>query len=95
MRGIWFCLLMLSGPATGLAIVRADEAPKPVTLEHTEAFDKAYAASFPEFDACGDGIAGRIYRNALTAKLRRCPFSAEAKKGFRLGRSNNLGNRAK
>ena len=74
MRSVWFCLLMLAGIAT----VKADDA----TLERTDAFTKAYAASFYEFDACGDGIAGRIYRSALTAKLRQCPFSANAKKRF-------------
>ena len=74
MRSVWFCLLMLAGITT----VNADD----TTLERTDAFTKAYAASFYEFDACGDGIAGRIYRSALTAKLRQCPFSADAKKRF-------------
>jgi hypothetical protein len=83
MRKVLFCLLMLAGPAPGLAGARADEAPKGASLERTDAFDKAYAASFYEFDACGDGIAGRIYRSALTAKLRACPFSAGAKQRFR------------
>lgn len=84
MRGTWFCLLILAGSATGLAVVKADEAPRPATLEHTDAFDKAYAASFYQFDACGDGVAGRIYRSALTEKLRQCPFSADARKRFQL-----------
>ena len=48
----------------------------------THAFRQAYAASFYEFDACGDGVAGRIYRSALSNKLRQCPFSADAKKAF-------------
>ena len=74
MRGVLFCLLMLAGIAT----VKADDA----ILERTDAFTKAYAASFYEFDACGDGIAGRMYRSALTAKVRQCPFSTDAKKRF-------------
>jgi hypothetical protein len=82
MRGIWFCLLLLVGIATSVAPVKADDAPKPAALEHTGAFENAYAASFYEFDACGDGIAGRIYRGALVEKLKQCPFSAEAKKRF-------------
>jgi hypothetical protein len=84
MPGIWFCLLMLASIMTGVATVRADDAPAPTTLDHTDAFDRAYAASFYEFDACGDGIAGRIYRSALVEKLKQCPFSAEAKKRFQV-----------
>jgi hypothetical protein len=82
MRGHWFCLLLLGGAAIGLGGARADDAPKPAALERTDAFDKAYAASFYEFDACGDGIAGRVYRKALTEKVRQCPFSADAKQRF-------------
>lgn len=80
MRALWFCLLMLSS----VAAASADEAPKPAPRDSTAAFENAYAASFYEFDACGDGLAGRIYRNALVAKLRQCPFSAEAKQRFQL-----------
>jgi hypothetical protein len=74
MRGFWFCLVTLAGIVAG----NADEA----TLEHTDAFEKAYAASFYEFDACGDGLAGRTYRMALTAKVKQCAFSADAKQRF-------------
>jgi len=82
MRGIWFCLLMLAGTAIGIAAAQAGEAPKPAALEHTDAFDSAYAASFYEFDACGDELAGRIYRRAVADKLKQCPFSADAKQRF-------------
>jgi hypothetical protein len=51
-------------------------------LEHTDALDTAYAASFYEFDACGDELAGRIYRRAVAEKLKQCPFSADAKRRF-------------
>jgi len=84
MRVIGFCLLMLAGAATGLAAAKADDAAKPTILERTDAFDRAYAASFYDFDACGDGIAGRIYRKALTEKLTQCPFSSDAKKRFQM-----------
>jgi hypothetical protein len=77
---MWFCLLVLGGIPMGSVTVTADEA----SLGSTVAFDKAYAASFYQFDACGDGIAGRIYRSALTAKLKQCPFSAEAKARFQV-----------
>jgi hypothetical protein len=80
MRAIWFCLLVLAAIPMGSATVTADEAG----AGSTAAFDKAYAASFYQFDACGDGIAGRIYRNALAAKLKQCPFSAEAKARFQV-----------
>jgi hypothetical protein len=77
MLEIWFCLLVLATIPT--AAVRADDA----TPGSTAAFEKAYAESFYQFDACGDGIAGRIFRTALTEKLKQCPFSAEAKTRFR------------
>lgn len=74
MRGIWICLL-LAGLTTGPANANADG---------TGAFETAYAASFYHFDACGDGVAGRVYRSALSEKLKQCPFSAEAKDRFQL-----------
>jgi hypothetical protein len=53
-------------------------------LDRTDAFEQAYGASFFEFDACGDGLSGRIYRQALTDKLMHCPFSDAAKGRFRV-----------
>jgi hypothetical protein len=84
MRTIWLSLPVVAGVSLGLATVRADDTPKPAALERTDAFEKAYGASFYEFDACGDGIAGRIYRSALTDKLKRCPFSEAAKQRFQV-----------
>jgi hypothetical protein len=84
MRGIRYCLLMLAVAATGLANAKAGDPPKPAILEHTDAFDRAYAASFYYFDACGDGIAGRVYRKALAEKLTQCPFSPDATKRFQI-----------
>jgi hypothetical protein len=76
MRRVTLCaaLLLAAGP------VMADD----VKLERTDAFEKAYAASFYEFDACGDGLAGRIYRTALSARVRQCPFTDAAKQRFQL-----------
>ena len=52
-------------------------------LERTDAFEQAYGASFFEFDACGDGLSGRLYRQALTDRLMHCPFTDAAKARFR------------
>ncbi len=73
MRKLLCCLVMIAG----VGPVFGDEAP-----DRTDAFEKAYAASFYEFDACGDGLAGRAYRIALSAKVKQCPFSADAKTRF-------------
>ena len=54
-----------------------------VVLDRIDAFEQAYGASFFEFDACGDGLSGRIYRQALTDRLMHCPFTDAAKARFR------------
>jgi hypothetical protein len=51
--------------------------------DRTDAFESAYATSFYAFDACGDGVAGRLYRQALAARLSQCPFTDAAKARFR------------
>jgi hypothetical protein len=80
MFAIWRFLLILA--VMQVAVARADEASMPAALQRTDAFEKAYAASFYQFDACGDDIAGRTYRSALVARLKQCPFSAAAKARF-------------
>jgi hypothetical protein len=77
MRAYW--LPVLAGAWMGLAPAAADQA----TLERTDAFDRAFAASFYQFDACGDGLAGRTYRKALNERFAQCPFSADARTRFR------------
>ena len=67
------CVSLLVGPITAAA--KADEAP----LQRTTAFEQAYGASFYQFDACGDEVAGRDFRKALVEKLKQCPFSEDAK----------------
>ncbi|HUB16682.1 MAG TPA: hypothetical protein VMB34_32410 [Acetobacteraceae bacterium] len=76
-RRFWLALAVIQ-----VAAARADESPRPAPLERTSAFETAYAASFYQFDACGDGIAGNAYRSALVNKLKRCPFSDAAKAHF-------------
>ncbi len=69
-------LLLLAAVCAGLAPARADEPAQ------TRAFEAAYAASFYQFDACGDGLAGRAYRQALSQKVAQCPFTPDVKKRF-------------
>ncbi len=72
-RAPWLAFLVLV-PAAGL---RAEEA-----LTDTRAFEHAAATSFYGFDACGDGLDGRLYRRALMDKFRHCPFSDAARARF-------------
>ena len=75
MRIVWYCLI---AGVLGLGPARAGDTAPPATA----AFRHAYAAAFYQFDACGDGLAGQFYRNALSARLKQCPFPAEAKAQF-------------
>jgi hypothetical protein len=52
-------------------------------LQETTAFEQAYGLSFYVFDACGDGLAGRIWRRALVERFGQCPFSPEAQASFK------------
>jgi hypothetical protein len=48
-------------------------------LDDARAFDRAFAASFYTFDACGDAKYGLIFRKALAARFAQCPFSEKAR----------------
>ncbi len=48
-------------------------------LTDTHAFEQADAASFFDFDACGDGLSGEAFRQALREKFARCPFDPAAR----------------
>ena len=50
----------------GTSTVMADSG---AALDRTDAFEQTYGASFFEFDACGEGLSGRIYRQALTDRV--------------------------
>ena len=52
---------------------------EPATLESTGAFERGFAVSLYQFDACGDALAGRMFRRALAERFARCPFSDEAR----------------
>ena len=73
------CLAALA-VVLGTSTVTADTG---AALDRIDAFEQAYGASFFEFDACGDGLSGRIYRQALTDRLMHCPFTDAAKARFR------------
>ena len=50
-----------------------------VPLERTDGFERSFAESFYIFDACGDGLAGRMYRRALADRFAACPFTPAAR----------------
>ncbi len=68
--------LLLCGPAS------AQAPPAGPALEHPEAFEQAYAISTYMFDACGDPLAGRMFRRALAERFAQCPFTPEARSRF-------------
>ncbi len=65
--------------AAVLALVLCTPALAETPLDHTDAFERSYADSFYTFDACGDGLAGRIYRRALQERFAACPFTPAAR----------------
>jgi hypothetical protein len=75
-------LLSLAGPAIAQPAIAQSRSEGP-TLDRPDAFERAYAVSTFSFDACGDPLAGRMYRRALADKFAHCPFSPEARSRFR------------
>lgn len=73
-------LLSLAGPA--LAQSRPETPVEAPVLDRPDAFERAFAVSSFSFDACGDPLAGRIFRRALVEKFAHCPFSPEARSRF-------------
>lgn len=61
----------------------AQTSPGGPALSHPEAFERAFATSSYTFDACGDPVAGRLFRRALAERFAHCPFTAEAQSRFR------------
>jgi hypothetical protein len=71
MRCIGFaCLLLLLA-----APMRAGASD----LDRPDAFEHGFAVSLYLFDACGDPLAGRMFRRALAEKFAHCPFSPDAR----------------
>ena len=78
-RSMWLLAAVACG---GPAAAQAPPAPAAPPLNDTRAFDYANALSYYGFDGCGDGLNGRIYRQALAAKFAQCQFSPEARSAF-------------
>ena len=51
-------------------------------LDDTGAFERSFAESLYQFDACGDPLAGRMFRKALDERFAHCPFSPDARSRF-------------
>ena len=68
---------MLLAAVLSLGTARADE-----LLTDISAFEQADAASFYQFDACGDGLSGKAFRQALRDKFAHCPFDPAARAAF-------------
>ena len=64
----------------------AAQAQAPGPPDRTDAFERSAAESYYTFDACGDGLAGRLYRRALAERFAACPFApaARARYGLRI-----------
>jgi len=63
----------------GLLALALFPAAAQTTLDRPDAFEHAYALSLYQFDACGDPMAGQLYRRALAARFAQCPFSPDAR----------------
>lgn len=76
--------------AAGLAVLLLCAPPAlaqaPGPPDRTEAFERSAGESYYTFDACGDGLAGRLYRRALAERFTACPFApaARARHGQRM-----------
>lgn len=68
--------------ACALAALLAGPAHAADGLGDPRAYEYADGMSFYRFDACGDGLPGRLYRRALAEKLAHCPFTPAARAQF-------------
>lgn len=69
-------VLALYGPAA------AQSTPGGPALDHPEPFERAFATSAYTYDACGDPLAGRMFRRVLLDRFTQCPFTSEARSRF-------------
>jgi hypothetical protein len=51
-------------------------------LDNPAAFERGFAVSLYQFDACGDALAGRMFRRALAERFAQCPFSPAARSQY-------------
>ncbi len=76
-----FAFVAVLLPLCGSAF--AQSKPESPVLDHSDAFERAFAVSAYSLDACGDSLGGRLYRRALVEKFAHCPFSPAAQSRFR------------
>ena len=74
-------LLSLAMPAAAQSVA-FQSSPEASALDRPDAFERAFAISAYSFDACGDPLAGRMFRSALAEKFAHCPFSPAARSRF-------------
>ena len=74
--------LVALASATLLVAVSARSSRASPELARTDAFEASFTTSFYSFDACGDGLAGQLYRQALLEKFKNCPFLPAARARF-------------
>ena len=79
-RGLAALVGVLALSLGGAAV--AQSSPGGPALSHPDAFERAFATSSYTFDACGDPLAGRLFRRALAERFAHCPFTAEAQSRF-------------
>lgn len=79
MRRLLACLAVLSICGGAVAQTR----PQTPVLDDPDAFERGLALSFYRFDACGDPLAGRMFRRALADKFAHCAFSDAARSRYR------------
>ncbi len=60
----------------------SNAAPSGPALDRPDAFERAFATSSYMFDACGDPLAGRMFRRALAERFAHCPFTQAARSRF-------------
>ena len=88
-RAALVVLLLLAGPVVAQSNPESKSQaegkshPEGPVLDRPDAFERASAVSTFSFDACGDTLAGRVFRRALAEKFAHCPFSSEARLRFR------------
>ena len=70
-----------AAPLAALLLAAGAPAAEPA-LEDVLAFERGFAVSLYQFDACGDALTGRLFRRALAERFAHCPFSAEARERF-------------
>jgi len=77
------CLVMARPAASQPLHSRSNHLPRNAQglLENTDTFRIAFGMSFG-IDKCGDYRHGKVFRQAVIARMHSCPFSIQARKDF-------------